>query len=81
MFFKEKEDDKKYYIDYLLEKYGKLGLSRKETAKEIGISLSQLDKLLKVGTGLPNYKRLGKSEKSRIIFPVNEIADFLTIAA
>ena len=81
MFFKEKEDDKKFYVDYLLKKYDKLGLNRKETAIEIGISLSQLDKLLKAGVGLPNYKRLGRSQKARIVFPINEIADFLTLAA
>ena len=81
MFFKEKEDDKKLYVDYLLKKYDKLGLNRKETAKEIGISLSQLDKLLRAGVGLPNYKRLGRSQKARIVFPINEIADFLTLAA
>jgi len=81
MFFKENEDNKQVYIDYLLKKYDKLGLNRKETAKEIGISTSHLDKLLRAGVGLPNYRRLGSSQKSRIIFPINEIADFLTLTA
>jgi len=62
MFFKEKENDnytnKESYVEYLLNKYNKLGLNRKETACELGISLSYLDKLLKEGMGLPEYKRI-----------------------
>ena len=68
MFFKEKEDDKKLYVDYLLKKYDKLGLNRKETAKEIGISLSQLDKLLRAGVGLPNTNDLEKVKNLVLCF-------------
>lgn len=79
MLFVENENtvDKKYYTDYLLNKYGKLGLSRQETADELGISLSFLDKLLREGIGLPTYKKIGKSQKPRIVFPVDAIADFM----
>lgn len=51
MFFAENNElkDKKYYTDYLLSKHRKLGLSRQETADELGISLSFLDKLLEKG--------------------------------
>lgn len=47
MFLAENNElkDKKYYTDYLLSKHRKLGLSRQETADELGISLSFLDKL------------------------------------
>ncbi len=81
MFFDESENaiDKKYYTDYLLNKYKKLGLNRIETAAELGISLSFLDKLLKEGTGLPLYKKIGKSQKPRIVFPVDAIADFMAL--
>ena len=79
MFFDERNElkDKKYYIDYLLNKHRKLGLSRQETADELGISLSFLDKLLKEGIGLPNYKKIGKSQKPRIVFPVDAIASYM----
>ncbi len=60
---------------------GKLVLSRQETAKAIGISLSQLDKLLRAGIGLPCYKRIGSSQKARIIFPIAGIAKFLAATA
>ena len=79
MFFAENNElkDKKYYTDYLLNKYGRLGISRQETAYELGISLSFLDKLLKEGIGLPNYKKIGKSQKPRIVFPVDAIASYM----
>ena len=79
MFFDESSElkDKKYYIDYLLNKHRKLGLSRQETADELGISLSFLDKLLKEGIGLPNYKKIGKSQKPRIVFPIDSVASFM----
>lgn len=83
MFFDENNNvlDKKYYTDYLLKKYGKLGLTRQETANELGISLSFLDKLLREGTGLPTYKKIGRSQKPRIVFPIDSIANFMVITA
>jgi len=81
MFFDENNNttDKKYYADYLLDKYGKIGLTRKETADEIGISLSFLDKLLKEGSGLPAYRKIGRSQKPRIVFPIDAVANFMVI--
>ena len=79
MFFAENNElkDKKYHTDYLLSKHRKLGLSRQETADELGISLSFLDKLLREGIGLPNYRKIGKSKKPRIVFPIDSIASFM----
>lgn len=79
MFFDESNNDKdkQYYANYLLNKHKKLGLSRQETAHELGISLSFLDKLLREGIGLPNYKKIGKSKKPRIVFPIDSIATFM----
>jgi len=81
MFFDENNSsvDKKYYTDYLLNKYGKLGLTRKETADELGISLSFLDKLLREGTGLPTYRKIGNSKKPRIVFPIDSVANFMVL--
>lgn len=41
MFFDESENaiDKKYYTDYLLNKYKKLGLNRIETAAELRMTV------------------------------------------
>ena len=74
-----KNINKQYYSDYLLNKYCKLGLTRQETAIELGISLSFLDKLLREGIGLPAYRKIGKSQKPRIVFPVDAIAEFMIL--
>jgi len=81
MFFDETNNkiDKKFYTDYLLNKYSKLGLTRKETADELGISLSFLDKLLREGTGLPTYRKIGNSQKPRIVFPIDSVANFMVL--
>jgi len=83
MFFNENTNatDKKYYADYLLSKYKKLGLTRQETAEELGISLSFLDKLLREGTGLPTYRKIGNSKKPRVVFPIDSVATFMVINA
>ena len=83
MFFDENDNsiNKKYYADYLLNKYAKLGLTRQETANELGISLSFLDKLLREGTGLPSYRKIGKSKKPRVVFPVDSVAEFMVLNA
>lgn len=84
MFFDENNKNElntKYYADYLLNKYGKLGLTRQETADELGISLSFLDKLLREGTGLPSYRKIGRSQKPRIVFPIDSIANFMVLTA
>ena len=84
MFFDENNKNElntKYYADYLLNKYGKLGLTRQETADELGISLSFLDKLLREGNGLPSYRKIGRSQKPRIVFPIDSIANFMVLTA
>ena len=63
-------------FQYLVQKY-RSGLSRKELALELNISLSTLDRLLKIGMGLPEYKRIGSGKRARIIFPVGKVAEFL----
>ena len=63
-------------FQYLVQKY-RSGLSRKELAVELNISLSTLDRLLKIGMGLPGYKRIGSGKRARIIFPVAEVAKFM----
>ena len=79
LFNAENKIDKKYYVDHLIKKYGKLGLTRQETADELGISLSFLDKLLREGIGLPAYRKIGKSQNPRIVFPVDAIAEFMIL--
>lgn len=67
----------KLYFDDLKKQYGKLALNRAELAQVMNISLSFLDKLLREGVGLPEYKRIGRSQKPRIVFPIASVAKFL----
>ena len=66
------------YITLLYTKYQKLNLNRKELAHELGISLSKLEKMLLKGEFPIRYKRVGKSQKATYIFPISEVARYLS---
>lgn len=70
---------KTFYREILFQRYSKVAVDRKEVAEILNISLSQVDKLLKAGIGLPPHKRIGKSKRARIIFPITGIAEFLSL--
>lgn len=61
----------------LLSKYGKSTISKIELANEMGIGLSTLNKYLSEGIGLPEYKKVGTSKNSRVLFPIQAVAEFL----
>ena len=63
----------KEILTQLQDKYNKLGLSRTEMAKELGISLATFDRMLANGDDLPKYRRVGR----QYFFPLKEIAVFL----
>ena len=63
----------------LYQKYKKSTLSKKELAKELGIGLSTLNKYLANGVGLPNFKKMGDSVNSRVLFNIHDIATFLSL--
>ena len=65
------------YINFLFKKYNKMQLTRKEVATELEISLTSLDTLIATNTLPVRYKRIGKSQKARYIFPIVDIANFL----
>ena len=53
-------------------------LSREELSEVLGISLSTIDRRIKLGgIGLPPMKRTGKSVRNRVIFPVEGVAKYL----
>ncbi len=62
----------------LRETYNKVGLSKSELAKEFGIGLSTVSKMMAEGMGLPNYKKIGNAKNSRVIFPLADVAEFLS---
>lgn len=64
--------------EYLLKKYKRAVISKLEMASELGISSSTLDLYIAKGTGLPNYKKLGKAKNAKVVFNLLDVADFLT---
>ena len=71
-------DTLKFYINFLTNKYNKTQLNRKVLCEELDISLSTLDNLIN-NKQLPiKYNRIGLSQKARYIFPVIEVANFLS---
>lgn len=67
-----------HYIDMLFSKYHKTSLTRKELANELNISLTSLENLIYMN-GLPiRYKRVGNSQKAKYLFPLIEVANYLS---
>ena len=62
---------------YLNKKYKRAVISKAEMADELGISSSTLDLYIAKGTGLPNYKKLGKAKNAKVVFNLFDVADFL----
>jgi len=69
---------KERFYEYLLKKYQRAVISKVEMANELGISSSTLDLYIAKGTGLPNYKKLGKAKNAKVVFNLLDVADFLT---
>lgn len=69
---------KERLYEYLLQKYKRAVISKPEMANELGISSSTLDLYIAKGTGLPNYKKLGKAKNAKVVFNLLDVADFLT---
>lgn len=61
----------------LKEQYN-ITVTKKELAQILSCSISSVDKCLMKGKGLPNYKRLGNSRNSKIVWNLADIADFLS---
>ena len=61
----------------LKTRYKKATLSKKEMAKELGVSTSTIDVYMKNGFGVPNYKKLGKAKNAKVIFNIVDVAEFL----
>jgi len=62
----------------LRTRYKKASLSKAETAKELGVSIATLDRYIKKGYGIPNYKKIGSAKNAKMIFNIIDIAEFLS---
>lgn len=64
-------------LSNLRAKYKKQTLTVKETASEMGISVSTLKKGMATGLNIPSYKVVGGNVRKMVVFPINNIARFL----
>ncbi len=71
-------DTSKITQKYLYEKYNKTAINKQEYASEIGVSVSTVDNHISKKEGVSNYIKLGSSKNARIIFPIEEVAKFLS---
>ncbi|MCK9338264.1 MAG: hypothetical protein M0P43_10565 [Arcobacteraceae bacterium] len=71
----ETHRDKTY--QYLIKKYNRLTIGKKEMASELNISASTLDLYISKGMGLPRYKKLGTSKNARVVFNILDVSEFL----
>ena len=63
---------------YLLNKYNKVALNKKELAHELGVSVSAINNCIVKGYGLCEFKKLGHQPNARVVFPVICIAEYLS---
>ena len=69
------------YDEMLFNKYQKVTLNRREVSNELSISLSTHERHLNDGTLPIRDKRVGNGPKSKYVFPLKSLADYLNFAA
>ena len=62
----------------LKSRYNKATLTKKELAKEFTVSTSTIDLYISKGIGIPNYKKLGTSKNSKVVFNIIDVAEYLS---
>ena len=62
----------------LRSRYRKSVISKKELASEIDISMSTLNNYMAKGYGTPRYKKIGNAKNAKVVFPILEVAKFLS---
>ena len=65
-------------VNHLFSLYHKVVFTRLDLSKLMDVSLSYIAKSITRGYGIPNYKKLGHKQNSKIIFNINDVAEFLS---
>ncbi len=63
--------------EYLLKKYNKPIITKKQYAEETHSSVSTVDNYIAKNDGVAKYVKLGSAKNARIVFPIVEVAKFL----
>lgn len=64
--------------EYLLNKYGRLVMSKTEVAHELNLGLSTISKMMVNNIPLPEYKKMSPSKNARVVFPIAGVAEFMS---
>lgn len=67
-----------HYVDILYRKYNRLVISREELSEELYLSVSTIERLINQRNLPIGYKREGTGKKAKYIFPIQEVANYLT---
>jgi len=69
-------NEEKLY-QYLIGKYNKMVISKKELAQELGVSKSTIDHCVTKNEGVPPFKKMGNAKNARVVFNIVDVAKFL----
>lgn len=67
-----------YILSYLLKKYNKLTLTKKELGDELNLSVRTITTRLSLGTLPIKYKKHGETKQAPVVFPLVYVAEYLT---
>ena len=62
----------------LKERYKKSVLTKQELAHELSISVGSINNYICSGKPLPSYKKLGGAKNGKVVFPLLEVASFIS---
>jgi len=64
--------------DNLLKRYKRATISKAELANELSVSTYTIDKYMSRGYGIPEYVKIGKAKNTKVLFPLEKVAEYLS---
>ncbi len=65
-------------LNQLKETYKKTMITKKELAHQLSVSVSSINGCIVRCEGIPDYVKLGKSRNSKVLFPIVNVAAYLS---
>jgi len=76
---KNRQEEKKQYVELLVDLYSTIILSRKQAAGALNISTATLDRMKENGVG-PAFTKVdtgSRSNNGKVFYPITAIADYV----
>lgn len=70
-------DEAKFILNELKAEGYPLFITKKQYAEITQVSLSAVDNYMANGYGIPNYKKMGNSKNSKVLFNLIDVANYL----